>query len=110
MGKYVNANIPEGPLTTVATAAAKRQNDGVLTHFIDCVKTVAGRLDVHIADAYRQWQIYADKGVDTTQMLANYINHPYEELHQVFAQKILDAMFEDWVARQEKQYVLKRKQ
>ena len=95
MCKYVNANIPEGPVTTVATTAAKRQNDGVLTHYIDCVKTAAGRLDVHVADAYRQWQIYAENGVDTTQMLANYINHPHEELHQVFAQKILNTMFED---------------
>lgn len=36
----------------------------------------------------------ADGGVDTTELLANKINHPIKEYHYYIAIKLLETMFE----------------
>ena len=33
-------------------------------------------------------------GVDTTELLSNYINHPKREMHWLFASSLVDAMME----------------
>lgn len=47
------------------------------------------------ADAYARWQAMGKAGVDTTSLLANHINHPLPELHELFAEEILRAMMEE---------------
>ena len=47
-----------------------------------------------VADAYAKWQAMDRCGVDTTAMLANDINHPIPEMHELFVEVILDKLFE----------------
>ena len=54
------------------------------------MEQIAAELGVAVADAYAKWKALEAEGMDVTENLANYINHPSRELHQLFA----DALFE----------------
>ena len=58
--------------------------------YVEAAKTLAAELGVAVADAYAKWKALEAEGMDVTENLANYINHPSRELHQLFA----DALFE----------------
>lgn len=47
-----------------------------------------------VADTYRVWDALAAAGVDTTEMLANSINHPSREAHRLFVNEILRVLLE----------------
>ena len=49
---------------------------------------------VPVADTYRVWDALAAAGVDTTEMLANSINHPSREAHRLFVNEILRVLLE----------------
>ena len=61
------------------------QSSGLLEAYADRVRSVGARHDVPVADLYAAWQALADRGVDTTAMLANGLNHPNEEGHALAA-------------------------
>jgi hypothetical protein len=58
--------------------------------YVNAAKAVAAELGVAVADAYDEWKTLEAEGMDITVNLANYINHPSRELHQIFA----DVLFE----------------
>lgn len=93
MCTYVDPELPEGTLRDVAAEAAKRQNDGVLSAFVEEARTCARKAGFPIADAYAAWQAYARAGVDTTALLSNHINHPAAGMHHLFVQKIVEQLF-----------------
>jgi hypothetical protein len=45
-----------------------------------------------VADAYAKWKALEADGMDVTASLANYINHPSRELHQIFADVLLETL------------------
>jgi len=93
MCEYVDNSLSDKFLREIAAKAAERQTGGIPTRFVDCAKEIAGEKDIAIADAYSVWMAYKYGGVDTTAMLANGINHPKPEFHEIFARKIMDALF-----------------
>jgi lysophospholipase L1-like esterase len=94
MCKYVDSSLKEEILREIALAASQRQNGGVLDRFVDAAREVARSMGVPIADAYASWKKYAENGVDTTQLLANHINHPLPDMHDVFANRVVDVIME----------------
>ena len=72
----------------------RAQREGVLESYVRAAKEEAARRGVPVADAYARWQAMGKAGVDTTSLLANHINHPLPELHELFAEEILRAMME----------------
>lgn len=92
MCTYVDPELPDGLLRDIAARAVKRQTGGVLTAFVDSAREIAREMGVPVADAYARWQAYDRAGVDTTRLLANYINHPVPEMHALFAQKIVEQL------------------
>jgi acyl-CoA thioesterase-1 len=92
--KYVDSSLTEEVLRGIAAAAAERQNAGLPDRFVDSAREAACLMGVPIADAYASWQSYTQHGVDTTQLLANHINHPLPDMHDVFANRIMDVMME----------------
>ena len=61
------------------------QNDGTMDHLIACGIETAKKHGCAVCDCYRMWKQMAKNGVDTTELLCNYINHPTRQLHQLFA-------------------------
>ena len=73
-----------------AAVTADWHQRGVMDIYVEAARTLAAELGVAVADAYAKWKAMEAAGADITVCLANYINHPTRELHQLFA----DALFE----------------
>lgn len=73
-----------------AAVTAAWHQSGHMDAYVDAARTLAGELGIPVADAYARWKQMEAAGVDITASLANYINHPKRELHQIFA----DVLFE----------------
>ena len=52
---------------------------------------LAGEMGITVCDCYAQWKELS-KTQDTTMLLANYINHPTKEMHELFAQALFEAI------------------
>jgi hypothetical protein len=60
--------------------------------YVEAAKALAAELGVTVADAYAEWKVLEREGMDVTANLANYINHPSRQLHQVFANVLFEAL------------------
>lgn len=94
MCSYVSALVVGDKLRAIAADAATIQNNGVLTRYVATARSVAERLSIPVADAYLRWDKMWRSGVDTTVLLSNGINHPTEEMHDLFVDEILRQLFE----------------
>ncbi len=68
------------------TAALYRE--GHMDAYIDAARNLAHELGIPVADAYARWKQMAAEGKDITACLANYINHPTREMHEIFAEEL----------------------
>ena len=94
MCAYVPASIHNEELRAIAKKCTHTQNDGILTRYVEAAKAQAQARNMPVADAYAKWQAMDRCGVDTTALLANDINHPIPEMHELFVEAILDKLFE----------------
>ena len=69
------------------------QKGGKMDQYVDAMRKVAKEMDVPVADAYAEWKALEKKGVDTTAMLVNGMNHPTAEAHKIFADKLYELFF-----------------
>lgn len=81
-------------LTEVAIMTANLQNDGVMKAYMNAAKEEAKTCGVKVCDIYPMWEKMIAGGVDTTELLANRINHPIREIHYYIAMKLLETIFE----------------
>ena len=77
-----------------AHKTADMQNGGRMDTYMEAACKLARNMGIKVADCYSKWKELA-KTTDTTKLLANHINHPVREMHQLFADTIFDAIFED---------------
>lgn len=68
----------------------KNQQDGILDFYVESAVKTAMSCGVYVCDCYSKWKTMYENGVDTTTLLANYINHPTREMHNLFS----DSLFE----------------
>lgn len=95
MNTYVGCHIKEPALIKVAEDTAKRQNDGVVDLYFDAAKRASDKYNVVFCDVYSKWKAMSNAGVDTTGLLANYINHPTREMQRLFAASLLEIMIQN---------------
>lgn len=69
------------------------QKGGKMDQYVDAMRKVAKEMNVPVADAYAEWKALEKKGVDTTAMLVNGMNHPTAEAHKIFADKLYELLF-----------------
>ena len=72
----------------------KIQTDGTVDKFFDDLKVLCKDMNVPVIDVYSIWRRKYEQGEDITSLLANDINHPIEEMHNVFAEEIYKLVFE----------------
>jgi lysophospholipase L1-like esterase len=77
-----------------AVATARMQNEGRMDAYIDAAKALAAELGVPVCDGYAAWKQLA-KTQDITSLLANRINHPTAEMHELFANLLYDYLIGD---------------
>ncbi len=84
--------IPNPDYRQSAHKVAELQLSGKLDRVLEAGKTVAYKNGAIICDANRRWNDMEIRGIDTTRMLANGINHPTRELHGLFAGCLLNTL------------------
>lgn len=92
MNTRVSCHTKEPLFVRIAEDCAKRQNEGVLDAYLEEAKAVATECNVKICDVYAKWKAMAAHGVDTTELLANKINHPSQNMNRLFAYSLIDTM------------------
>lgn len=65
------------------------QGEGVVAAYAEAIREVAQSSRVPVADVYRAWEELAVAGRDTNVLLANGLNHPSAEAHEMTAKLIL---------------------
>ena len=76
-----------------ARKTAEMQNSGKMDSFMEAARSTAESCGVTVCDCYAKWKAMAADGIDTTLLLANYINHPTREMHKVFADMLYETIF-----------------
>ncbi len=74
-----------------AHKTAAMQNEGRLDRYIAEAVALARDMSVTVCDCYAAWKKLAETE-DTTMLLANRINHPTCEMHELFAQMLFETV------------------
>ena len=69
------------------------QKSGLLDKYFDKAREVARAANVPVCDQYAIWTLMNSKGVNTTELLANKLNHPIREWHYYMAIKLIETIF-----------------
>lgn len=69
-------------------------NDGTFHAYMQAVRDVATQTGAALYDCFAKWERMYRAGVDTTNLLCNYLNHPVRELHPMIAHGLLDVILE----------------
>ena len=93
LNTYVADDTLEG-VKEYAHKTASMQNDGTMDALIEAGRDVARECGVTVCDCYAEWKKLA-KTQDVTMLLANRINHPTREMHEMFASMLFETIFRD---------------
>lgn len=69
------------------------QNEGVMDALVQVGRETAARYGCELCDCYAYWKELQERGVDTTALLCNYINHPSRKMHGLFADKLFEIIW-----------------
>ena len=69
------------------------QASGLLDEYFEKAKAVAKECGAAVCDQYAVWKTINKAGVDTTELLANKLNHPIRKWHYYIAVKLLETVF-----------------
>lgn len=95
MNTEISCHILNTPFEETAKYAMELQNNGTFDKYIDAAVKTATSNNIKICNTYLKWKKMASSGVNTTELLANKINHPIREMNYLFANSLLETMFED---------------
>lgn len=77
-----------------AYKTAEMQNGGRMDTYIYNAMDLAKKMGITVCDCYSEWKKLSEKQ-DVTYLLANRINHPTEEMHLLFAEKLFEIIMGD---------------
>ncbi len=72
-----------------AAVTAGMQNSGRMDEYMTSAVKLAEEMGIKVCDCYAKWK-QMSKTEDITMLLANRINHPVKEMHELFAQSIFE--------------------
>lgn len=76
-------------LKSYAAVTAEIQNSGRMDEYMNAAVCLAEKMDIAICDCYKKWKELS-RTKDITMLLANRINHPVREMHELFADSLFD--------------------
>ena len=92
MNTKISSRIPEKSLREGSALNMQRQVEGILKQYMEQGAAVAKEYGARVCDLYSVWEKLAGCGVDTTNLLANRINHPIRQMHHYMAIKLIETM------------------
>ena len=90
LNTYVSEETEEKHLR-YAAITAQYQNEGRMDLFMNEAVSLAEKTGVTVCNCYRMWKNLSLQQ-DTTLLLANRINHPLPHMHQLFANRLYNAI------------------
>lgn len=93
MCNKVSCHITEPYLRSFAEGCVERQNGGMLKKYVERAKEVCAARQIPVCDLYSVWETMEAGGVETTDLLSNYMNHPIRPFHYYMAIKLIETMF-----------------
>ncbi len=88
LNTYV-ADDTDEELKAYAAITAEIQTSGKMDRYMDAAVCLARRKNIEVCDCYKEWKMLSETE-DITMMLANRINHPVKEMHELFAQRLFE--------------------
>ena len=95
MNTTVSSELNHELLCRIAGSCMNFQNNGVFDAYIEAGKAAAKEQGAVICDVYSKWKQMQKNGVNITELLCNYINHPTRDLHWLFAFSLVETMMSD---------------
>ena len=93
----LNTSVAEDTASMYAEYAkktAEMQNSGRMDEFMKAACELAESMGIKVCDCYNEWKKLS-KTQDITYLLSNRINHPTKEMHELFAQKLFETIFDE---------------
>lgn len=94
MGTSVSGHLSSEVLKDVVRGIIPHQLNGDMDAYMDAARALCRDMDVPLCDCYAKWKKLHDSGVDTTHLLANYVNHPTREMNWMFAYSLVETMYQ----------------
>lgn len=91
----VHTQLRGDELRKVAADLVKNFQEGIFDRYMQQVRMVAQEESVPLCDAYAKWMTLYNGGVDITDLLANYLNHPTRDMHWIFAILLIETIFRE---------------
>lgn len=88
MNTYVSEDTAE-ELLEYAQKTATMQSGGRMDLFMDAARRIASEMNIPICDCYALWK-EMNQSRDINLLLANRVNHPTREMHELFAEKLYE--------------------
>ena len=79
----------EARFAAYAVKTAEMQNGGRMDLYMESACALARQMGITVCDCYAKWKELS-RTQDVTELLANYINHPTREMHELFAQSLFE--------------------
>lgn len=79
----------------IAKGSMKTQCDGIMDAYMDAARAVCKENGIVICDCYQKWKLMSESGIETTELLANKINHPSRQMNWLFAAMLTDTILEN---------------
>lgn len=90
----ISCHITDDFIKSIAETTMQIKNSGIFDEYINAAKEVCRQNNVIVCDCYEAWKTMEKNGVDVTNLLSNYINHPTREMNWLFAWSLLKTMME----------------
>lgn len=88
LNTYVDEAHTTPALLDYARTTCTYQNSGKMDEMMQAARSCAEECGVMLCDCYTRWKAMANQGIDTTQLLANRLNHPTRQMHSLFAEEL----------------------
>ena len=85
-------HLKEDKLISLSRTFSEVQNSGMLTEYFNAAKELCGEYGVRVCDLHSVWLSMIGAGINTTELLANKLNHPIRAIHYYMAMKIVETM------------------
>ena len=93
MNTQISPHICDPVIREYALSFSQIQNSGLFDVYMEEAKRVCDRAGVPVCDVYSRWKAYHAVGVDVTELLSNYLNHPTRAMHELFSHELLRLLF-----------------
>ncbi len=92
LNTYVAEDVEERYIEYAGVTASFQTGGRMDLYMTEAVKT-ARESGVEVCDCYKEWKKLYESGADITKLLANRINHPVSEMHELVADMLLKLLW-----------------